>query len=69
VSYALRLMVALQCGLLRAGDIASAEVAHDSWCGVHRGEECGCSPEIIVTTTRGRMRVEPDGSVTPVIEQ
>lgn len=35
-------------GLLIPGLLARVDVAHDTWCGMHLGQRCNCTPRITV---------------------
>ncbi len=37
---------AMQDGLFESPRVVIANVQHDGWCGIYRGEFCNCDPEI-----------------------
>ncbi len=45
----LQKLLAEHQGQFRAGTVHEVTVAHDSWCGVFRGQVCCCSPELTLT--------------------
>jgi hypothetical protein len=38
----------LKRGVFEPGGMSDIQILHDSWCGVNRGSECNCDPDIIV---------------------
>ncbi len=37
------------------GRLASVTIAHDPWCGIHRGGRCNCDPSV----TLAKVHAEP----------
>ena len=37
---------AMKDGLVERGRVTIANISHDEWCGIYRGELCNCDPEI-----------------------
>ena len=68
--YMRRLQAAMAFGSLDAGSVAHAFVAHDDGkkkrCGIYRGKECDCDPEISIKTDKGVVTVLKDGSLRAV---
>ena len=67
--YTARLMAAYASGLIAPGDLAIANVEHDSTCPALRGRACTCIPAITVTTSTGVIHVEADGSTRKEVRQ
>lgn len=38
---------AILAGMLKPGEMGIIEVQHDDWCGIFKGGECNCNPDII----------------------
>lgn len=60
--YTARLMAAYSSGLLQPGEVSVASVEHDVGCAALSGRNCHCTPVVTVTTSRGVIHVDPDGS-------
>jgi len=61
-TYIQRIEKARARGLLPAEGLVNVSVAHDPSCGIYRGRECDCNPEIILLRGGRRMRILADGS-------
>ena len=59
--YLKRINKALANGVLDAGSVAHAKVAHDNDCGIYKGDECHCDPEITIETDKGKLKVTRAG--------
>ena len=54
---------AIEKGSIQTGGLLFPEVAHDSWCAMHKDEPCNCDPEISVETEEGLIILHKDGSI------
>lgn len=59
--YMKRINKALANGVLDTGSLVHAFIAHDANCGIYKGKECHCDPEITIETDKGKLRVTSDG--------
>ena len=60
--YIKRIQKAQARGLFGAGEALGMSVAHDDCCGIYRGRECDCNPEISFRRGGKRVRILADGS-------
>ena len=54
---------AIEMGSIQGGGLMFPEVAHDSFCAMHKDEPCNCIPEISVETEEGLIILNNDGSI------
>ena len=54
---------AIEMGSIKTGGLLFPEVAHDSWCAMHKDEVCNCNPEVSVETEEGLIILNKDGSI------
>jgi hypothetical protein len=57
------ILKAIEKGSIQMGGLLFPEVAHDSWCAMHKDEPCNCNPEISVETEEGLIILNKDGSI------
>lgn len=63
MNYMETILKAIEKGSIQMGGLLFPEVAHDSWCAMHKGEACNCEPEVSVETEEGLIILNKDGSV------
>ena len=54
---------AIEMGSIKTGGLLFPEVAHDSWCNMHKDEACNCEAEVSVETEEGLIILNKDGSI------
>ena len=62
-NYMETILKAVEKGSISIGGLLFPEVAHDSWCDMHKGKDCNCEPEISVETEEGLIILNKDGSI------
>jgi len=61
--YMRRLNKAISDAIIDKGSVAQAIVEHDNYCGIYKGAECNCDPDITIHTDKGDVSVLQDGTV------
>lgn len=61
--YMKRMNPAMMVELIGKGKVARLDIGHDDYCGVFKGQECNCDPEVIINTWQGKVQVFSDGSI------
>jgi hypothetical protein len=64
--YIHRLMAAHAKGHTPLGGLSIATIQHDNWCGIYKGRECSCTPDITLSDHEGVTVVDLDGNGTKV---
>ena len=69
--YRRRMMKALHHGVVSAGNLSRATVAHDDWCGFLVGGTCACNPIITVEMecpdgSTNVMSINREGGLSPI---
>jgi len=62
--YLKRIQKATERGVFGAGEVHDLAAAHDDWCGIHKGHECDCDPDISFRRDGKRIRIRADGSAS-----
>ena len=63
INYMETIFKAIEMGSLKTGGLLFPEVAHDSWCNMHKEKPCNCNPEVSVETEEGLIILNKDGSI------
>lgn len=63
MAYLHALMKAQALGLIRPGEVAHVEVAHDSDCPALKRRECRCRPDVLLFRGGEVIRITHDGTI------